>query len=335
MKRILSNLKKEAMIMALGAVLAAGSVLGMSCEQLAGNNGNGGNENENPDNQGGNGGNENEENKYGAPTDTKIGDFVLHNFVGESYTAPKATIVEDVNHYLGLAETYINGQVDAFEKSLDGRPEAQAYFADLINSIKNNTNGRFYVDLAYNNNARNIDGIANSISNACSPIMCDIVKNLDNIYEANAMCTIYEILANEAYYQGLGGTREVCVSSYDKEKANIIELAQYSEFFNEQNLDLNAMYENQNFTPITQVADEFYQKAAAKMGNQITKDDLINVTNMALLPWSFLGMDDLTRYNMKHNYCGMNQLSDGITLDISKAIWRHFVYSQQDLGLSR
>ena len=324
------------MIMAFGAVLAAGSVLGMGCEQPAGNNGgNGGNENENPDNQGGNGNTDNEENKYGAPTDTKIGDFVLHNFIGETYYAPAETIVEDVNHYLGLAETYINDQVDAFEKSLDGRPAAQEYFADLINSIKNNNNGKFHVDRADNNNARKIDGIADNISDACSPIMCDIVTNLDNSKEGLAMCNIYRIMANEAYYQGLGGTREGRATSYNNEKNDIIDTAQYNEFFNEQNLDLNEMYNTKNFDQITQFSDGFYQKAAAKMGNQITKDDLVNVTNMALLPWSFLGMDVLTRGNMKHNDCLLYPLNNGITNDMAKAYRTNTYMAQQDLGLSR
>lgn len=333
MKRILSNLKKEAMIMALGAVLAAGSVLGMGCEQPAGNNGNGGNENENPDNQGGNGNTDNEETKYGAPTDTKIGDFVLHNFVGESYTAPKATIVEDVNHYLGLAETYIKDQVTAFEESLKNRPEAQEYFADFIKNMKNNSG--FHVDRADDNNATNIDLLSNRIANYCSPIMCDIVKNLDNFKEGEAMYYVYRLLANEAYYQGLGNTREGNTTNYNEEKTQILYAQEDGVFDDYSNINLNEIYNTKNFTPITQLADGFYQKAAAKMGNQITKDDLVSVTNMALLPWSFLGMDNLTRFGMNHNYCLMDQLSDGITLDISRAYSSNTYQLQQDMGLSR
>ena len=334
MKRILSNLKKEAMIMAFGAVLAAGSVLGMGCEQPADNNGNGGNENENPSNPGNGDNTDNEETKYGTPYDKEIGNgIVLHNFVSDDDNIEQATVVDDMNHYLGLAETYINDKVTAFEESLKGRPEAQEYFADLIKNMKNNDN--FHMSAANNNEARHIDFAANNISDACSPVMCDIVKNLDNRTEGQTMYFIYRIMANEAYYLGLGGARKGIATSYNNEKDDIIDAGQYNEFFLEKNFDLNEMYNTKNFDQITQFSDGFYQKAAAKMGNQITKDDLVNVTNMALLPWSFMGMDVLTHGITNHTNCLMNQLNNGITNDMAKAYRTNTYMTQQDLGLSR
>ena len=101
--------------------------------------------------------------KYGTPCDKVLGngEFVIHNFIGEDDYLKPATIAEDVNYYLGKAETYIQDKIDDFEKSLKGDTYAQNYFQNFIAAQRSNNFDRLGIDTS---KAYGIDETINDIA---------------------------------------------------------------------------------------------------------------------------------------------------------------------------
>ena len=230
---------------------------------------------------------------YAKPEDKPIGNyFTIHKFVGEYDSIGRATAVEDTNHYLGLAKDYIQGLADGFRQ-----PEK---FQNLIGNLKSTTN--YNVDGP--DGAQKLDLIINSFK-PCETIFKDIVSNLGLEYgdvgkryrerEAFEMC--YEALANEAYYQAYGSSRNTVKNYYENKKAGLV-----ADWFDNEFLypasNLATAYEQDNFNKITSLTDSSLGKAATNMG--VDKMDLRKVVNIALAGESLHAMHDLVDNLLDH-----------------------------------
>lgn len=308
--------------------------MGMGCEMPNGGNtpGNGGNTQ-------GNGGNTSTSKSYGTPYDKEIGNgYILHNFISDDDNFDLSTYVDDVQHYLALGETYIKGNVDKFNQSLNGRA-AQNYFAEFVNTMKNNDHfklnsvipGDYTIDLG-----------VNTISSASEPIFQDIVQNIDGIPNREAFYCIYRLLANEAYKEGLGSYRQYSstqMNEYEKEKEYMIDWWKDIETEDDEikSIDLNEAYNTNNFSPITQFSERLLEEAAdninQKQGYDITATDLRTVVNLNLTSHSLRGMHARVRNNLKHNNCVL--LNNHVANAMGKVMWNTTSLStQQDQGLS-
>lgn len=325
---MLDNLKKGVQIGVMGTVLVAGNVMGVGCSQPSGGStienpsNNGGNTN-NPGNNGGNNNGQIEEptNQYGEPYTRTIGNgnYQFYSFVGENYYAPAETIVEDTDYYLKKGQTHINELVDGFENP--------AYFDNLINNIKDNED--YYVDGIGNHN---MDYVHYSIADAaCGPVCADIIKNLSNKAEQNTLYYSYRILANEAYKEGVGPSRQFPggeMTDYDNEKAEIEDIAQYNDALNAIGVQPGKVYDDNFFVQLTDLTDGLLGKAAANMG--VSTADLQRVFNIALTSESLRGMHNLTKYNLQDRCSGLRKSVAYYMSDARET----FAYQTQDQGLS-
>ena len=333
---MLDNLKKGVQVGVMGTALVAGNVMGVGCSQPSGggstienpgNNGgntnNPGNNGGNTNNPGGNGGNNNGQteeptNQYGEPYTRTIGNgnYQFYSFVGENYYAPAETIVDDVNYYLGKAETHIKGLTDGFENP--------GYFNALIQSIKGNND----YDVTTVNS--NMDYVYYSIAdNACAPVCADIIKNLNNVDDQYLLYYAYRILANEAYKEGVGPSRQFPggeMADYDDEKYSIENAGQYLEGLGI--TEVGQVYDDNFFVHITNLTDRLLGDASARMG--VSTTDLQRVFNIALTSESLRGMHNLTKHNLQDR---CNGLGMSVASDMSDAR-ETFAYQTQDQGLS-
>ncbi len=231
---------------------------------------------------------------YATPTTENIGNyFTIHKFVGENDQIGRGTAVQDVNHYLGEAETYIKGLANGFNQ-----PEK---FQPLINALQSNR--EYNVDGP--DGAQKLDAIINGAFSPCEAYMVQIIDNLGgyygnaekNLFEREAFEQCYRVLANEAYYKGYGADRNKVKDYYENEKKKLITVwsPEENEFLT---ANLINVYQNNNFTPITYDIDSLLGKAASKMG--VNKMDLRKVVNIALAGESLHAMHDLTGSLLNH-----------------------------------
>ena len=162
------------------------------------------------------------------------------------------------------AETYNKGLVNDFETSLANRPAAQNYFYEYTNAALGNE---------YNNienrhpGGSNFDFLININNLNSKYIFADIIKNLPNIDTRRAFQNCYRILANEAYKEGLGTSRNGSnsyMTKYQKEKDSIklyINISQSYGYPSFQNIDLEQEYGANNFVNITNLLDSLIDTA--------------------------------------------------------------------------
>lgn len=162
------------------------------------------------------------------------------------------------------AETYNKGLVNDFETSLANRPAAQNYFYEYTNAALGNE---------YNNienrhpGGSNFDFLININNLNSKYIFADIIKNLPTVDERYAFRECYRILANEAYKEGLGTSRNGSnsyMTKYQKEKDSIklyINISQSYGYPSFQNIDLEQEYGANNFVNITNLLDSLIDTA--------------------------------------------------------------------------
>ena len=162
------------------------------------------------------------------------------------------------------AETCNKGLVNDFETSLANRPAAQNYFYEYTNAALGNE---------YNNienrhpGGINFDFLININNLNSKYIFADIIKNLPTVDERYAFRECYRILANEAYKEGLGTSRNGSnsyMTKYQKEKDSIklyINISQSYGYPSFQNIDLEQEYGANNFVNITNLLDSLIDTA--------------------------------------------------------------------------
>ena len=187
-----------------------------------------------------------------------------HNYSGNNdYLQPGENYVTEVNYYLNLAETYNKGLVNNFETSLVNRPAAKNYFSNCTNELKANS---YYID-EIKPGGYNFDFLINVNNDATTYIFADIIKNLPTVDERYAFRECYRILANEAYKEGLGTSRNGSnsyMTKYQKEKDSIklyINISQSYGYPSFQNIDLEQEYGANNFVNITNLLDSLIDTA--------------------------------------------------------------------------
>lgn len=291
----LNHLKKGVI---LGVALAAGTVTGVtSCAQDA----------------------DDQEQEYTAAGYDRFignGNYNLRNFFGADTTFNSATAVSDVNRYLNGAGKYVHNQTAEFEKTLNDRPAAKAYFNDYLTAIANDD--RFHIDDTKTGKG-NFDVAANRLVLATEPVLSDIIKNLDTFADRYSFFYAYRILTNEAYREGMGQYAKPGYTFYDDrythEKYVATSGAQdYDRFAN---VDFDREYGSNNFKGVTNLTDELLEIAANNMnrkkGLDVRAADLRQMVNMNMNFWSLAGMHEASKSALNHNLnngCGIRMEYD-------------------------
>lgn len=236
--------------------------------------------------------------KYGQPCDKVLGNgnYVIHNFIGEKASLSYDTMETDVTYYLNHAKTYVMGQVNTFSDSLKNRPAAKEYFSNYINKQKSNS----FALPEYHPDG-SVDGVMNIMNNACEPIMCDIVRNIDTNYDRNLFEVCYKVIANEAKHFGYGVLRESGnnYTGYEGTRRVINEDISCPLLANP--FDINQDIDYNNCQRVTEEMDRLLKQASQNMGNGVTAADLRNVVIAATYVDSFLGMHRISSPGLKHS----------------------------------
>lgn len=213
-----------------------------------------------------------------ATTTIGNGKYVLSNFI----TSEGISIGDEkVAQYVSNAETHIKGMANDFATSLNGRPNAQAYFSSFISNVNS-------INFTKQNYAGFDDGILD-LSSHCEPIFENIIQNIDTTLDRYQFIRYYQALSNEVYKYGLGDRFTVKTTNHDPEgnynyeKEDAIEgwigLHDYNSV--PQPFDMQIDIENNNCKNITAGMDTLLTAAANNMGNGITAADLRQVINLA------------------------------------------------------
>ena len=318
------TLKKFVRVAMMAAALTAGNVMGMGCSTDGGNTGNeqdkdkdnpGKGDNENP-------GNDNPDNDKETSKPYTIdfgnGNYQIHNFTGEEPKFLSSTVVDDVNNYLGQAETYMKGLANDFNRSLNGRNSAQSYFAPFINSLQNNDR---YVIAAKDGGADNIDRVIENNNEDATYIFEDIIENLgiSENKKHNAFIMSYKTLAYEAYKTGLGTQREFANGRTDKYQrwvgsVTILwskNVANGNECLNNINLEQDIA---KGCVGVTNIMDELLSTAVQNFNNRginLNINDLRQVINIELNTMSMNAMHDNYQDLLEHsNACNVTLMRE-------------------------
>ena len=331
LKDFLKNLKKGIQIGVLGTALTAGGIMGVGCanasdgdtkdNQIVTNPGNTGNNQQT--------GGHTSNSKYDTPYDKTLGNgnYFIHSFIGDKDGISYNTALEDVNHYVGLGETYINDLTNNFNRSLNGRTGAQDYF-NFFTGLMNNDS---YFQINTQNPASTIDLTTTTISRACEPIMADIVKNLNTPAERGIFMVAYDVMFNEAYKLGMGNFRNTGNKMMDEyqDRKDYNKLKWDNSILTGSLFDLNNDIDNNNCREVTNLTDQLLDTAVTNMNNRngynITAADLRQVINMSLTTKSLMAMHDRTEHNFEHTCAMMIRIS----YEMDKAAREAFNAEQQ------
>ena len=90
-------------------------------------------------------------------------------------------------------------------------------------------------------------------------------------------------------------------SRYNNEKNYVLELAAANTHFQSHNINLQQAYDNNDFTGVTNLLDEYLTTAATKIGHDVTADDLRKVVNIAMTTESFYALHSRTKVALNNN----------------------------------
>lgn len=239
--------------------------------------------------------------KYGTPCDKVLGngEFVIHNFIGEDDYLKPATIAEDVNYYLGKAETYMQGKIDDFEKSLKGDAYTQNYFNDFIAAQRSNNFDRLGIDTS---KASGIDETINGIAKPCFPIFEEFIRNIDNNRDRAIFIYACQAIFNESYKYGLGAYRDKETpldEKYDATRQTIRRAWKGTAINAPYDIDIDI--DEKNCQQTTQELSRIASAIAAKKG--IKKESILLMVNLAATTYSLEAMDNRAAGDLKHNTC--------------------------------
>lgn len=151
----------------------------------------------------------------GKPYDATIGNggYNLHTFMGANTTFDSK---EKADYYINQAEAYVKGLANKLNDATRNRPEAQAYFSQMVNGIQS---------VSYK--SYSFDVIISNVSHETAKIMGDITKNMETKKHARAFEGCYRTIANEALKAGAGNAfaGSDSASRYNTEKNYVLELA--------------------------------------------------------------------------------------------------------------
>ena len=247
--------------------------------------------------------------KYGTPCDKVLGngEFVIHNFIGEDDYLKPATIAEDVNYYLGKAETYMQDKIDDFEKSLKGDAYAQSYFQNFIAAQRSNEFKRL-TSVQNNLNAYGIDETINGIAKPCFPIFEEFMDNIDNNRDLCIFTTGCKTIFAVNYNFALGAYRnkETPLDQKYQTMRKAIRREWSSKTINH-DLDIDNDIENANCIGITNELSRIINTTAPKMG---LKPEQIReaMFGFGAATVGLLAMDDRAASDLKHNVCNADML---------------------------
>ncbi len=332
LKEILNNLKKGVQIGVLGAALTAGAVMGTGCAQPTDTDSK---TIEKPNNGDVTYGYDKTIGNYGS-------NYNMHNFMGETPTlitdytdknTQAKTAAKSVNAYLSEAKTYTENLADKLNQSLNGRPAAQNYFNNIINTMKSNS--YFHIDET-NTGGQNFDSAVTKNAYPCNSVFADIIKNLDNTTERETFQCCYRILANETYKEGLGNYRNFespLMDNYNQERNELIALW----YKDTTNIDLANIYGKNDikaFDPITDYTDRLLGKAVnninAKRNLDLKVADMQQFINISLTAYSLEAMHDYSKNALQHNRgCGLSKGFVNTMQQATKEAWQEEQQYQQ------
>ncbi|MBO7122504.1 MAG: hypothetical protein J6V90_04390 [Treponema sp.] len=257
----------------------------------------------NDPNNGGNGGNggqqqEDEAEKFGgAPydaTNVTLGTgYKLHVFMGKN-TAFLSNDKEKADYYINQAEAHVKDLANKLNESTEGRPEAQAYFSQMVSKIQSEH---------YYGSGMDFDAIINNVSRETAKIMGEIAKNTDDEVQCYDFNVFYRAIANEATKAGAGSafTGSDSATRYNEEKTYLLNKANNIQTKQRLNIDLQQAYDSNNFTAVTNFVDTCLANAAQKIGHGVTADDLRQVVNMAMTTEAMGALHARSKVALSHN----------------------------------
>ncbi len=232
----------------------------------------------------------------GKPYDVTIGNggYNLHTFMGANTTFDSK---EKADYYIGEAETYVKGLANQLSESTKNRPAAQAYFQKLFDEVQHSTT-HYYGD------GGSFDVIINNVSRGAAQAMGNIVgSGLSKSSECQVFNILYRTIANEALKAGAGNAFDGSdsASRYNAEKNSLLSSASTNKVLPKHNIDLQQAYDNNDFTGVTNLLDEYLTAAATKIGHDVTADDLRKVVNIAMTTESFYALHSRTKVALNNN----------------------------------
>ena len=159
----------------------------------------------------------------------------------------------------------------------------------------------------------NFDFLINRNNRQSTYIFADIIKNLPTRDERRAFQNCYRILANEAYKEGLGTSRNGSnsyMTKYQKEKDSIVSSIEggliYDGYQSFQNIDLEQEYGANNFANITNLLDSLIDTAITNMNKSaslglnggLESQDLRQIVNLTIANQALTALHDRTAYSL-------------------------------------
>ena len=180
----------------------------------------------------------------------------------------------------------------------------QRYFSQLtFKPIDQNVRHYFHTPNAQ------MDYYINQISKSCELVMADIVKNLNQPADREALILCYRVLLNEAYKEGLGNKYNSNNPIYNNEKDAIAALWANNSRLKSVVLD-NDINKNQCRQTVNKLYTLLYSAESKMHDNSLWRDlklkDLQAVIALSLNTSSLAAMHDYTAEFLNHQICGMN-----------------------------
>ena len=225
----------------------------------------------------------------GTPCDNIVNGFKFHNFFGQEPDIEYETMNQDVAKYLKAGADFLNQELNNFEKSLDGRLQAQHYF--------NHTTEWWHIKFIDRAKEEVINPVANSsidgdkdflpfldgLATASTDPIRDFIGVLNNNDERVYFLALYKFLSTHAGEKvGLGNKCfEQNTALQDSYQAKIAATLDYASSYLPDIKKLESLIDNNNGKQsinIQKVTAEMYKildKNAHKVNPEVTANDLM------------------------------------------------------------
>lgn len=173
----------------------------------------------------------------GTPCDNIVNGFKFHNFFGQEPDIEYETMHEDVAKYLKVGAEFLKQELNNFEKSLDGRLQAQHYF-----NYPDEYDNQKFIDIAKTTVINQIEGTINGKEDffpfiyglatvSTDPIRDFIEDGLDNKEQRVYCCALFKFLSAHALKEGLGNSFKINTALQAEYQKMIDDTFNYAEPF--------------------------------------------------------------------------------------------------------
>ena len=194
--------------------------------------------------------------------------FNVHNFIGEN---TRFTTKEQADYYLGdKGMDNIKNRVQRWYQGMND--DSKLYYTNFYDAIMN-------MQYDTTNPGMSLDNMIDTIGDAATPYVEDVVENLDDIYEGYAYQVCWDVHFGEGYKEALGIFRNCsAMGAYSDPNNGIknfaIGLSEANTYFADHNVNLAQEYADNNFAGIFQLNRNMLDKVARRIGG-VETDDMV------------------------------------------------------------